>query len=246
MSDLGVSRKKWLPHVADGHEGNADVGGLGTAEENGVGDVGGVHHVGCSDGLLRTAMADGELCLCAAGTDGSDVDAVLAELGVEGLGESDLGELGGAVDGFAGGALQAGDGRDEEQDTGLLRDHVGDSVAREEEAGLHVGVHELVILGGGGVDEIFVVACAGVVDENIDAAKGGDGELDGVARGLLAGGVAGVEDAAGTEVLNFRAEGDEALSTAGSNDEMSTVSGKGKRGCVANSGACAGNDGNLS
>ena len=89
---------------------------------------------------------EGELGFDAARADGADLDVVFAEFGVEGLREADLGEFGGAVDGLSSGALQAGDGGDEEDGAGVLRDHVRGDVAGEEEAGAHVGVHEGVVV----------------------------------------------------------------------------------------------------
>ena len=69
-------------------------------------------------------------------------------------------------------------------------------MAREEKAGLHVRVHELVVLGGGGVDEVLVVARTGVIDKDVDAAEGGERESHGSDCGVLVGGVSGVKDAA--------------------------------------------------
>jgi hypothetical protein len=143
-----------LAHVADGHLGDAGVGRLQAGEDDGFAYVFGVHHVGVADGVLGSASAEGELGPGAAGADGPDVEVVPAEFGVEGLGESYLGEFAGAVDGLSGVALQAGDGGDEEDDATLLGNERRSCVAGEEEAGLHVGVHELVVLFGGGVDEV--------------------------------------------------------------------------------------------
>lgn len=113
--------------------GDAGVGGLGAGEEDGFGDVAGVHHGGLGDGLFGTAAAEGEFGFDAAGAEDADADAVGAEFGVEGLGKADLGEFGGAVDGFVGGSLEAGDGGDEEDGAGALPDHVRSGVAGEEE-----------------------------------------------------------------------------------------------------------------
>src|SRR6266567_4883202 len=118
--------------MADGHLGDADVRGLEAGEDDGFGYLGGVHPVGVADHVFGAAFAEGKLGFDAAGKDGSYLDAVLAEFGVEGLGEAGLGELGGAVDGLSRGSLQAGYGGDEEKRTALLLDHVGNSVAGKE------------------------------------------------------------------------------------------------------------------
>lgn len=174
--------KSALAHVADGERGDAGVGGLDGGEEDGLGDVGGVHHGGLGDGFGGAAAAQGELGFDAAGAENPDADAVGAEFGVEGLGEADLGKFCGAVDGFVGGSLEAGDGGDEEDDAGALPDHGRRGVAGEEEGRAEVGGDELVEVFGGGFDQRFVVALAGVVDEEVEAAEafeakvgGGDG-----------------------------------------------------------------------
>ena len=133
-------------HVADGHLQNAGVGGLKAGKDDCVGHFAWLHHVGVADTLFGAALPYGELSFNAAGTDASDFDAVLAELSVKGLGEAYLGELGGAIDGFACITLQACHGRDEEEGTAFLGDHGWHGVAGEEEAALHVGVHECVVL----------------------------------------------------------------------------------------------------
>ena len=119
--------------MADGEGGDAGVGGLGGGEEDGFGDMGGVHHAGLGDGFGGAAAAQGELGFDAAGAEDADADAVGAEFGVEGLGEADLGELGGGVDGLIGGSLQAGNGRDEKDGAGALADHVRGGLAGEKE-----------------------------------------------------------------------------------------------------------------
>lgn len=100
--------------MADGQLRDADICWLEAGEEDGFGYFGGLHHVGAADVLFGAAFADGELGFDSAGEDGSDLDAVLAEFGVEGLREAGLGEFRGAVDGFACNALEAGYGGDEE------------------------------------------------------------------------------------------------------------------------------------
>ena len=153
---------------------------------------------------------------------------MLAEFGVERLREAGLGEFGGAVDGFAGDSLQAGDGGDEENGPAFFFDHDGCGVAGEEEAGLHVGVHEGVVVFDGGVDEVFVVSCAGVVDEDVEAAKGGDGEGYSLAGGVVVGGIAGVEDGFGAgsfESFDLVAELTEAVFAAGRDDQVGSVVG---------------------
>ncbi len=165
--------------MPDGEGGDAGVGGLGGGEEDGFGDVGGVHHVGLGDGLGGAAAAEGELGFDTSGAEDANADAVGAEFGVEGLGEADLGELGGGVDGFVGGSLEAGDGGDEEDGAGALPDHVRGGVAGEEEGRAEVGVDEVVKVFGGRFGEGFVVALSGVVDEDVEAAEGFEGEVGG-------------------------------------------------------------------
>lgn len=108
---------------------DADVGWLKAGEDDGFGDFGWLHHAGVADPLFGASVADGELGFGASGADGSYFDVVLAELCVEGLCEAYLRELGCAVDGFTGGALQARDGGDEEDGAAVLLDHDGCGVA---------------------------------------------------------------------------------------------------------------------
>lgn len=234
------------PHVADCHLRDANVWGLQAGEEDGFGDGLRLHHVGATDVIFGAALAKGEFGLSASGTDGTDVDVVLAEFGIECLGKADLGELGSTVNGLASVTLEAGDGRDEEKDAALLRNHLWYGVTREEEAGLHVGVHELVVLGARGVDEVFIVSGAGIVDEDVEAAEGRERELHGVLCGVFVGSISGMKDAASSGGLDLRAESVEALRTAGRDDEVSAVTREGKSSGVTNTGTCAGNDRNLS
>jgi len=89
----GRAFKATLAHVADGHLGDAGVGGLHAGEDDGLGHVFGVHHVGVADVVFGAAFAEGEFGFGASGADGSDVDVVGAEFGVEGLGEAYLGKF---------------------------------------------------------------------------------------------------------------------------------------------------------
>jgi len=201
---------------------------LEASEGDGFGYFGGVHHGGVADGVFGAAFAQCELGFYAAGKDGSYFDVVFAKFGVERLGEAGLGEFGGAVDGFSGDSLQAGDGRDEENGPAFLFDHDGCGVAGEEEAGLHVGVHEGVVVFDGSVDEVFVVPCTGVVDEDVEAAEGGDGEGYGLAGGVVVGGIPGVEDGFGAgsfETFDLVAELAEAVFTAGGDDQVGSMMG---------------------
>ena len=68
--------------MADSELKDAGVGGLETGEDDGLGYFMGLHHVGVADTLLGAAFAEGKLGFDAAGSDGSDLDAVLAEFGV--------------------------------------------------------------------------------------------------------------------------------------------------------------------
>jgi hypothetical protein len=58
------------------------LAGWRPGEDDGFGYFMGLHHVGVADTLLGAAFAEGKLGFDAAGTDGSDLDAVLAEFGV--------------------------------------------------------------------------------------------------------------------------------------------------------------------
>ena len=234
--------------MPDGHLGDAQVWGLEAGEDDGFSYFGGVHHGGVADGVFGAAFAERELGFDAAGEDGSDFDVVFAEFGIEGLGEAGLGEFGGTVDGFSGDSLQAGDGRDEENGPAFLFDHDGCGVAGEEEAGLHVGVHEGVVVFDGSVDEVFVVSCAGVVDEDVEAAEGGDGEGYGLSGGFIVGGIAGVEggfDVGDSQGLDLVAELAEAVFAAGGDDEVGSVMGEGDGCGSADSGAGSGDESGL-
>ena len=132
--------------------------------------------------LFGAAVSYGKLGFDASGKDCAYFDAVLAEFSVERLREAGLGELGGAVDGFSWGPLQAGYRRDEENGAALLLDHVRDGIAGEEEAGTHVCVHEGVVVFDGCVDQVLVVPCSGVIDEDVKVSKGIDGESDSLLR----------------------------------------------------------------
>ena len=152
------------------------------------------------------AAAKAELAFDAAGTEDSNLDVVLAELGVEGLAEADLRELRGRVDGFTGDACETGYRGDEENGAAALRDHQGRGVAGEEEAGLYVGVHHGVVVFGRGVDEIFIAADAGIVDEDVEGAEGAGDEGNCGEGGGFVGGVSVVEDGVATAGVDLRAE----------------------------------------
>ncbi len=96
-----------------------------------------------------------------------------------------------------------------------------------------------------GVDEVFVVACAGVVDEDVEAAEGGEGELHGVLRGLLFGGVSGVEHGSSAERSYLGAEGVEPFCAAGCDDEVGALMGEGEGCGAADAGAGSGDDGSF-
>ena len=223
--------------MSDGHLGDADVGGLEASVDDSVGYVCGLHHVGVADGVFGATFAEGELGLGAAGADAAYVYVVLAELGVEGLGEANLGELGSAVNGLSSEALQASDGGDKLDDAAFLGDHQRRGVTGEEEAGLHVGVHEVVVLVSGGVGEVFVVAGAGVVDEDVELAEGAEGKGDGLLGGVFFNCVSGEVDGLCSEGFDLGAEGSETFGAASGDDEVGTLTSEGKSGVVANAGA---------
>jgi hypothetical protein len=231
--------------VADGHLEDAGVGGLEAGEDDGVGDVGGVHHVGVADIVFGAAVAEGELGFDAAGTDDADFDSVGTEFGVEGLAETYLSEFGSAVDGFVGVALQAGNRGYEEDGAAFLRDHRWRGVAGEEEAALHVGVHESVVVFDGGVDEMLVVAGAGVVDEDVEVAEGGEGKGNGLLRGGLFGCVAGVGDGFDADGFEFAAKLVKALFAACGDDQICSLMSKGEGCGPADSSARSGDEGCL-
>lgn len=132
--------------MPDGHLRYAHIGRLEAGEDDGFSDFIRFHHMRVADIVLGAAVSHGELRLDAAGTDGSDLDAMLAKFSVERLREAHLSKFGGRVDGLAGDPLKACDRRDEEDCSLLLFNHVWDGVAGEEKARLHVGVHQGVVL----------------------------------------------------------------------------------------------------
>ena len=134
--------------MADGHLWDTHVRWLEAGEDDGFGDLLRLHHVRVADVVFGAAMSNRELCLDASGTDGADLDAMLAKLGVERLRETHLGEFAGRVDGFACDSLQPGNGRDEEDCPAFLGDEMRSSVVGEEEARPHIGVHQGVVLVG--------------------------------------------------------------------------------------------------
>ncbi len=134
--------------MPDEHVRDTEVGGLGAGEDDGFCDLLGLHHAGGPDGVFGSSVAEGELGFDTAGADNAYLYVELAEFGVERLAEADLGEFGGGVYGLSGCALEAGDRGDKENGPAALLDHDGGGVAGEEEAGLHVSVHDGVVLIG--------------------------------------------------------------------------------------------------
>src|SRR5262249_21046208 len=89
-------------------------GGWGQASTTAAATSGGLGQGGGRHARLGPARPDRELGLDPARADRADLDAVRAELLVERLGHSDLGELGRAVDRLAREAVLPGHGRDHE------------------------------------------------------------------------------------------------------------------------------------
>lgn len=113
-----------------------------------------------------------------AGADSGDADALVAEFGVEALGEADEGELAGDVGKKMRHGELAADAGDVDDCSGATVEHVRKRGLGGVDGGEEVGGHGSAI---GGERLIFDRADfddAGVVDEDVDVAEVGDGMLD--------------------------------------------------------------------
>ncbi len=238
---MGTQKLLLLPHVTDGHLGDANVCGLGYGEEDGGSGVVGVHHGGLLNALFGATVADGELRLDAAGAKDGDLDAEGVELFSEGLAEAHLGELAGAVDAFVGNAGEACDGGDEDDIAGALLQEGGENSLREDKAAADVAVHHGVEVLQGGVCEGFVVADAGVVDQDVDASVG----LERGVAGEFCGGRVGCVAGDGDGVLEVLRELLQGFCAARDEDGLSAGGGEECGGGSAEAGAGAGDDGDL-
>ena len=128
---------------------------------------------------------------------------MLRPFDAEGSDDLDDGALGGAVDGLAGDADEAGLAGDEDDASPAVLDHGGCDGLGEEEASLDVGVEVGVEVFGGDFEAGGGAIDAGVVDEDVDAG----GFLDGCDGGFDFGEVGDVEG----ELRDFLPEGAAAL-----------------------------------
>lgn len=168
------------------------------------------------------------------GADGGDANALLAEFGVEALGEADESEFTGGVGEEMGHGEFAADAGDVD-DGGVAEvfgtgEEVGQGGVGGVEGSEEIDGHGAVVGGEGLVFDGADFDDAGVVDEDVDAAEVGDGVVDEV------GGLAGVGEVGGDEedvvwgadgvALEERAAGArEFLLVAGREDEAGTGAG---------------------
>lgn len=160
--------------------GDVDFGAAGVdGFDDGVGDAVGrdLEEAGGVFGVWAEA-GFGEFGEGAAGVDGGDGDVVGAEFHAEAATDEVDGGFGGAVEGEAGQGGLADDGGDIDDLAAALAFHVGDGGLGAVEEGEDVGVEEGLHVGRGDFVEAAVLAEAGVVDEDIEAAEVGDGVVD--------------------------------------------------------------------
>ena len=125
--------------------------------------------------------------------DSCDANALVAELGVEALGEADEGELARDVGQKMRHGEFAADAGDVDDGTGSATEHVGLYGLGGVDGGEEVGGHGSAVGGDGLVFDGADFDDAGVVDEDVDVAEVGDGVLD------EAGGLGGVGEVGGDE-----------------------------------------------
>src|SRR5579864_8868889 len=109
--------------------------GLGEEHGNGVGYVIGLEHFfGVLCGAMRKIGGDG------AGANGSDTDAVGAEIFGHAIGEAEQAPFGGAIGSAAGHGIFSGEGADVDDVAAPAREHSGNDGAADEEHSLEIGV----------------------------------------------------------------------------------------------------------
>ena len=170
------------PTAVYGEDGSSDVVACGGAEEECCsGEVLGLAPSGGGDALEDLAVAGlvglesfGVGRREVAGSDGVDLDAPGGPLVGKGLGELGDASFGGRVGGNADASLEAEERGDVDDLAVASGDHVAGGQLRELEGAGEVDledalpVFESYLFGGGAMDG------AGVVDEDVDAAEGGD------------------------------------------------------------------------
>jgi hypothetical protein len=177
--------------------------------------------------------------------DAIDADVVFSQLSCQTAGEADDGSLGGNVVAQVLQAGEEGDGGDVDDRSGALPNHVGRDELRAVEDTLQVGVvHGVPLLfchfqkGLAGID-------AGVVDQDIDAAKASDRVVDHFCHGIATAGV-GLKGKGGAA---FRLERGrlclDCFAVQVGEEYMSTVFGKELRDSGADAGSRTGYDGDL-
>ena len=104
------------------------------------------------------------------GGDGEDVDAVLLDLGGEGLGELKVEGLGAGVGREEGGGVEGGEGAEADDGAGLLLAHLGEDHLGHAHRRLAVNLNNVEVLLEGDLVEVLGVAVvdADVVDEDGD------------------------------------------------------------------------------
>jgi hypothetical protein len=115
-------------------------------------------------------------------------------------------------------------------------------MAAEEEARLHVRVHQRVVLFRAGVDKILIVAGTGVVDEDVEFAEGANGECDALLGGRFDRCVPSEVHRLAARCRDLLAELAQPLFPPRGDDDVRAFLGK-RQGCrPANACACSGNE----
>ena len=166
------------------------------------------HHPGQRGHVRCPAATHREIGRDAARTHVRAADAALAQLVVEGCGQPDLGELGGAVDRLVGQAAPSRLAGDHDQVGGIAPEEVGEGRPDRVDRALHVDLDHLLELVGGQVQDRPVCTDARVDDEDVDPPEARHGRRDHrLERGRIAN-VAGPPEGAGDPEVVAAARGE--------------------------------------
>ena len=232
-----------LRHRAHAHFDDARLGGLRAGHEHHGGDILGVQHFGFAHGLFGAAFADGEFRFHAAGTNHTHLDAVRTQFAIERLREAHLRELGHAIHRLIRKTVDARHRGNHQDGAGFLLQHDRDGVPGEQERRFYVGIHQLVVFGGAGIDETLVISRAGVVEQNVDATEGIHRGFHGANGGVFFARIAGDDHDFAAGAFNFFFQGVEPVVASRGEDEVCTGAGKGAGRGLSDTSAGTGDDG---
>jgi len=112
-------------------------------------------------------------------------------------------------------------------------------MACEEKGGAHVSVHHVVVFVGTRVDQVFVVADASVVDQDVDPPKRFGGSFDCLEGGALLASVPDDADRLCAELFGFVYELIKPRLASRSEDKLRALLGKDPRASLSDACACA-------